>query len=61
MKKVKICKKCLVFVEGDKCPICHGTNFAENFKGRIIMLDAEHSEIAKKVNIKQKGTFAIKI
>lgn len=61
MKKVKICKKCLIFVEQDKCPICQGTAFAESFKGKIIMLKPEQSEIAKKVNIKKKGTFAIKI
>lgn len=61
MKKAKICKKCLVFVEGEKCPICGGRNFAESFKGRIRMLKPEQSEIAKKLNIKNKGTFAIKI
>jgi DNA-directed RNA polymerase subunit E" len=60
-KKARICKKCLSFMEGDKCPLCGSTEFAENFKGKIIMLKPEQSEIAKKANLAKKGVFAIKI
>lgn len=59
--KARICKKCMVFVEDEKCPICQGTQFAENFKGKIIVLKPEQSELASKLGIKQKGTYAIKI
>jgi len=61
MKKVRVCKKCMVIVEGDRCPMCQGTNFAESFKGKVIMLKPEQSEIAGKLGIKQKGSYAIKI
>ncbi len=57
----KVCKKCKLFVSGNECPICHGKDFAENWKGKIIILDAERSEIAKKLGIKSKGEYAIKI
>ena len=57
----KACKKCKLFVSGNECPLCHGTDFTENWKGKIIILDAEKSEIAKKLNIKSKGEYAIKI
>jgi len=61
MKKTKACKKCLAITEEEKCPFCGSSEFSENFKGRIIVLDPEHSEIAKKLNITKKGIFAIKI
>lgn len=57
----KVCKKCKLFVQGSECPICKGKNFSENWKGRIVVLDAEHSEIAKEIGIKVKGEYAIKV
>lgn len=59
MKK-KICKKCKLFVEGTECPICKGNQFMTNWKGRIAVLDAEKSQIAKKIGLKVKGEYAIK-
>jgi DNA-directed RNA polymerase subunit E" len=59
MKK-KVCKSCKLFVDGSECPICHGTNFVTNWKGRIAVLDAQRSEIAQKIGIKVKGEYAIK-
>ena len=63
MKKgKKACKKCKVLVEGsDKCPLCQSTQLVESWKGQIVILKPEESEIAKKMNIKEKGTYAIKI
>jgi len=60
MKK-KICKSCKLFVEGPECPVCKGTQFLANWKGRIAVLDAGKSEIAKKIGIKVKGEYAIKV
>jgi len=57
----KVCKKCRIFVEGQECPLCHNSNFTETWKGRITILDAEKSEIAKKVGIEAKGEYAIKV
>jgi len=57
----KVCKKCKLFVSGSECPLCHGKEFTENWKGKIIILDAERSEIAKKLGIKSKGEYAIKL
>ncbi len=60
MKK-KVCRNCKIFVKGEQCPLCKNSNFSESFSGRINILDAEKSEIAKKINIKTKGEFCIKI
>jgi len=57
----KVCKKCRLFVEGSQCPICNNSNFTDNWKGRLNVIDAEKSEIAKKVGITVKGEYAIKV
>jgi len=57
-KKSKICKRIYV---GEKCPNCESKESTEGFKGRIIVINPEKSEIAKKLNIKEKGNFAIKV
>lgn len=57
----KACKKCKILVDGNTCPICKGNQFIDNWKGRIYIMDAENSEIAKKIGIKVKGEYAIKL
>lgn len=58
-KACKICKR--IYDTGDKCPTCDARESTDSFKGRIIVMDSEKSEIAKKLNIKGKGSFAIKV
>ena len=60
MAKQKACKVCKRIYEGDKCPNCESKESTENFKGRIHILNPEKSEIAGKLNMKEKGNFAIK-
>lgn len=57
----KVCKECKIFVKGDKCPICNEGNFSDSFNGRIFVVDANKSVIAEKLNLKQKGEYAIKV
>ena len=60
MVKQKACKICNLIYEGEKCPKCESKESTENFKGRIVVLNPEESEIASNINIKSKGNFAIK-
>ena len=60
MTKLKACKICSTIHEEEKCPRCDSKESTENFKGRIIVLNSEKSEIASKLNLKEKGNFAIK-
>ena len=61
MSKPKACKICSTIVEsGEKCPKCDSKELTEGFKGRIVVLNPEKSEIAPKLNLKDKGNFAIK-
>jgi len=60
MAKQKACKVCNKIYEGDKCPKCESKESTESYKGRVVVLNPEKSEIANKLNIKDKGNFAIK-
>ena len=60
MVKRKACKKCKIFVKGANCQLCNSGDLTTSWKGRILVVDLEKSEIAKKLNIKVKGEYAIK-
>jgi len=60
MSKKKVCKKCKMFVEGSQCPACKSNQFSTVWQGRINVLDANKSSIAKKIGINVKGEYAIK-
>ena len=56
----KVCKKCKIFVEGDKCPTCGNSDFTETWKGRVVIINPEESEVAKNIKVKKAGSYAIK-
>ena len=56
----KVCKKCRIFVEGQKCPLCGGEQLTESWKGRVYVFNPEESEIAKNMKVTKKGIYAIK-
>jgi DNA-directed RNA polymerase subunit E" len=60
MAKQKACRLCNTIYEGDKCPKCDSKDSTESFKGKIVVLNPEKSQIASKINLKTKGNFAIK-
>ena len=57
----KVCKQCKIFVDGKVCQICKGTQFTTTWRGRINILDTKKSEIAKKIDIKVKGEYGIRV
>jgi DNA-directed RNA polymerase subunit E" len=61
MHKPRACKMCNIIVEeGDKCPRCGSKELTEGAKGRVVILNPEKSEVAKKLALKEKGNYAIK-
>ena len=61
MSKSKACKLCNTIIDsGDKCTKCDSKELTEGYKGRIVVLNPEKSEISQKLNLKTKGNFAIK-
>ena len=57
----KVCKNCKMFVTGDVCPACKRNQFTTTWRGRIVILDPEKSEIAKKIGATLPGEYAIKV
>ena len=58
----KACKNCKFVIEsGDSCPICKGTDLTTNWKGFVIVLDPEKSEIAGKMGITIPGKYALRL
>lgn len=60
MAKQKACKVCKKIYEKGKCPECDSAESTESFKGRVYVFDSEKSEIAQKLNLKDKGNYAVK-
>ncbi len=60
MPKQKACKNCNLIYEGDECPNCGSKETTDMFKGKIIVLNPEKSELSKKLKLHKKGTYAIK-
>ncbi len=62
MNKEKACRNCRFLVEeGDKCPNCEETAFTTFWRGYVVILNPELSEIAKKMGITRKGKFALRL
>ena len=55
------CKICKQIVTKDKCPDHPDAKLIENWKGRIIILNPETSELAKKMGVVKKGEYAIRV
>ena len=56
----KACKNCNMIYEGERCPNCNSQEYNEEIKGKFIIISPENSEIAKKLKIEKKGSYAIK-
>jgi DNA-directed RNA polymerase subunit E" len=60
-KKVNVCRECHRVVDGESCAICGTTNLSSDWAGYLVIIDPEHSEIAKMMNIKLPGRYALKV
>lgn len=59
--KKRVCKECGRLVKDEKsCPACKSNQIVDKYKGRVLVIDVKNSEIAKKVNAKHNGNYAIK-
>ncbi|MCD6445675.1 DNA-directed RNA polymerase, subunit E'' [Candidatus Bathyarchaeota archaeon] len=58
----KACTKChLIVNKGNICPRCKTPTLSDDFSGMVIIFDPEGSAIAKAMNIKEKGRYALKV
>ncbi|RLE67911.1 MAG: DNA-binding protein [Thermoprotei archaeon] len=59
---LKACRKCKYLVSSNEkvCPNCGSRDFSEDWSGMIIILSQE-SYVAKKLNLKKPGKYAITV
>jgi len=57
----KACTTCHFITKESICPRCKNTSLSDDFSGIVIMFDPEGSAIAKAMNIKEKGRYALKV
>ena len=57
----KACTNCHFMTKENVCPKCRSTSFSEDYSGLVIMFDPDNSAIAKAMNIKEKGRYALKV
>ena len=57
----RACTNCHFITKENVCPRCKLTSFSDDFSGLVIMFDPETSAIAKAMNIKVKGRYALKV
>jgi RNA polymerase subunit RPABC4/transcription elongation factor Spt4 len=58
MRRLQACRNCKRFTYDKVCPFCQSTNLSTSWKGMIIVHDVE-SEVAKTLNLKEPGKYAI--
>lgn len=58
--KEKACKECGIITDLDVCVICKSPT-SQDWLGYVSIIDPENSEVAKKLNIKTKGKFALRV
>lgn len=55
------CKKCNRILSKKSCPICKNVDVSKRWKGLVVVLNPEKSEIAKKLKIESVGMFALRV
>jgi DNA-directed RNA polymerase subunit E" len=56
------CRKCnLIISQGNACPVCNASDLTSKWSGYIAMLNVEKSDVAKRMEIKVNGSYALSI
>lgn len=62
MTREKACRTCRKIVEeGNECPNCKGKTFTTFWKGYLVVIDPEKSEVAAKVGVTKPGKYALRL
>jgi DNA-directed RNA polymerase subunit E" len=57
----KACKNCRFISNGPVCPNCKSTNLSDDWSGLVVIVDPSTSEVAKRMEIKAPGRYAIRV
>ncbi len=61
MARYRACRTCHALITGNRCPNCGKTDLTDNWSGVVIVLSPEESEIAKQLEIKHPGCYAVHV
>lgn len=57
----KACATCHLLTKENVCPKCKTSSLSDDFSGLVIIFEPDGSAIAKAMNIKEKGRYALKV
>ena len=57
----KACSECMLITTEHICPKCRSSSLSDDFSGLVIIFDPEGSVIAKAMEIKEEGRYALKV
>jgi DNA-directed RNA polymerase subunit E" len=57
----KACNKCHKITTKSTCPSCKTTSLSDDFSGLVIIINPKESEIAKAMEISEKGRYALRV
>lgn len=57
----KACKDCRFISNGPVCPNCKSTNLSDDWSGLVVVMDPSVSEVAKRMDIKAPGRYALRV
>jgi DNA-directed RNA polymerase subunit E" len=57
----KACTNCHFLTKENVCPKCRSTSLSDDYSGLAIVFDPKSSAIAKAMNIKEKGRYALRV
>lgn len=57
---MRACKKCMKLMKDEECPACR-ISTTQYWAGYLGVVDPDKSEIAKRLDIKQPGQYALKV
>jgi DNA-directed RNA polymerase subunit E" len=57
----KACKNCRYISGGPVCPNCKSTNLSEDWSGLVVIVDANTSDVAKRMGITAAGRYALRV
>jgi DNA-directed RNA polymerase subunit E" len=57
----KACPTCHRLTNENVCPKCKTSSLSDDFSGLVIVFEPEGSAVAKVMDIKEKGRYALKV
>ncbi len=54
------CRRCRAITTGKVCSICKSTDLSADWYGLVVIV-SEESQVAKMLNIKHRGKYALKV